>query len=137
MKILNICTCIAVLAVAVLFAVKLETSKSPPTSKDANVADSAAPKQLWTCLMDPQIVQDHPGLCPICKMPLTPLNRPAPQGELLRPVGDNAQRQILYYWDPMLGPSSIASKPGKSAMGMDLVPVYKDEVSGGAAVQID
>jgi Cu(I)/Ag(I) efflux system membrane fusion protein len=52
-------------------------AKSPPTQ-------ATKPKQLWTCLMHPQIIQDHPGLCPICKMPLTPLNSPAPRGELLR-----------------------------------------------------
>lgn len=34
------------------------------------------------------------------------------------------KRKILYWWDPMLGPSSISSKPGISAMGMKLVPVY-------------
>jgi len=37
------------------------------------------------------------------------------------------QRKIKYYWDSMLGPSSISDKPGKSAMGMDLEPVYEDE----------
>ena len=25
----------------------------------------------YTCSMDPQIVEDKPGKCPICKMPLT------------------------------------------------------------------
>ncbi len=35
-----------------------------------------------------------------------------------------AQRKILYWWDPMLGKSSISSKPGISAMGMKLIPVY-------------
>ena len=37
----------------------------------------------------------------------------------------------------MLGPSSISDHPGKSAMGMDLVPVYADQVSGGAEIAID
>ncbi|MFZ5433340.1 MAG: efflux RND transporter periplasmic adaptor subunit [Calditrichota bacterium] len=31
-------------------------------------------KQLWTCGMHPQVIQDHPGNCPICGMKLTPLN---------------------------------------------------------------
>lgn len=39
-------------------------------------------------------------------------------------------RKILYWWDPMLGPASISPKPGISAMGMTLVPVY---ASGGDA----
>jgi Cu(I)/Ag(I) efflux system membrane fusion protein/cobalt-zinc-cadmium efflux system membrane fusion protein len=49
----------------------------------------------------------------------------------------SGERKILYYWDPMLGPSSIAHAPGKSAMGMDLVPVYADERSSGPGVSID
>lgn len=42
-----------------------------------------------------------------------------------------AKRRILYYWDPMLGPSSIRSKPGVSAMGMQLVPVYASSSDSG------
>lgn len=53
------------------------------------------------------------------------------------PAAPVAQRKILYYWDPMLGPSSIAHAPGKSAMGMDLEPVYEDQQSGGPTVKID
>ncbi len=41
-----------------------------------------------------------------------------------------AKRKILYWWDPMIGPSSISPKPGISALGMKLVPVY---ASSGAA----
>ena len=29
-------------------------------------------KQLYTCGMHPQVIQDHPGNCPICGMKLTP-----------------------------------------------------------------
>src|SRR5579864_8614443 len=54
---------------------------------------------------------------------------------------DNAkapgERKILYWWDPMLGPSSIRDHPGKSAMNMDLVPVYEGQTSGGPEITID
>lgn len=30
-------------------------------------------RQLWTCGMHPQVIQDHPGDCPLCHMKLTPL----------------------------------------------------------------
>lgn len=30
-------------------------------------------KQLWTCGMHPQVIQDKPGKCPICHMDLVPL----------------------------------------------------------------
>jgi RND family efflux transporter MFP subunit len=49
----------------------------------------------------------------------------------------SSARKIAYWWDPMLGPSSISDHPGKSAMGMDLVPVFADEVSAGPSVRID
>ena len=39
----------------------------------------------------------------------------------------HGKRKILYWWDPMIGPSSISPKPGVSAMGMKLVPVYASE----------
>lgn len=32
-----------------------------------------AKKEIWTCSMDPQVKQDHPGQCPICGMDLIPL----------------------------------------------------------------
>jgi len=38
-------------------------------------------------------------------------------------------REILYWQAPM-NPSEIYDKPGKSRMGMDLVPVYADEAGG-------
>ena len=50
-----------------------------------------------------------------------------------KPTGE---RKIAYWRAPM-NPIEIYDKPGKSAMGMDLVPVYEDEVVGGVAVSID
>jgi len=34
-------------------------------------------KTLYTCGMHPQVVQDHPGNCPICGMKLTPIRKQA------------------------------------------------------------
>jgi len=87
--------------------------------------------QLWTCSMHPQVIQDRPGLCPICHMELSPLRAGAPGTE------PAATRRVKYWWDPMLGPSSISNAPGKSAMGMDLEPVYEDQRTTGADVIID
>ena len=46
-------------------------------------------------------------------------------------------REILYWWDPMM-PEYKSDKPGKSPMGMDMVPVYADEAPArdGDVVQI-
>lgn len=43
---------------------------------------------------------------------------------------DSKERKIIYWKAPM-DPTEIYEQPGKSKMGMDLVPVYEDEVSGG------
>jgi membrane fusion protein, copper/silver efflux system len=37
----------------------------------------ADPNIVYTCSMDPQVRESHPGPCPICHMPLTPVKRSA------------------------------------------------------------
>ncbi len=102
----------------------------PYSMQPAQMASTAS-KTLYHCGMHPQIIQDHPGTCPICHMQLTPMQG----GDAAE--GGKAEAKILYYWDPMLGPSSISKTPGKSAMGMDMIPVYSDEASGGPTVTVD
>ncbi|MBT8048311.1 MAG: efflux RND transporter periplasmic adaptor subunit [Xanthomonadales bacterium] len=46
-----------------------------------------------------------------------------------------AERKILYWVAPM-DPNFRRDEPGKSPMGMDLVPVYEDEGGGGDSVTI-
>jgi RND family efflux transporter MFP subunit len=108
-------------------------------SADRRAGTQASTKrQLWTCGMHPQVIQDKPGLCPICHMKLTPLEV---GGDATGPAAarGGGKRKVKYWWDPMIGPESISDKPGKSSMGMDLVPVYEgeDSPSGGTAVTID
>jgi Cu(I)/Ag(I) efflux system membrane fusion protein len=85
-------------------------------------------KQLYTCGMHPQIVEDHPGDCPICGMKLVPIKNNGDK--------NSGERKILYWRAPM-DPNEIYDAPGKSKMGMDLVPVYEDETSGAGIVSID
>lgn len=40
----------------------------------------AAEKTLYTCGMHPQVIQDHPGNCPICGMKLTPMRKTPGKG---------------------------------------------------------
>src|SRR6267378_4197293 len=40
-------------------------------------AHSEEAKKLYTCGMHPQVIQDHPGNCPICGMKLTPIRNGA------------------------------------------------------------
>ncbi len=64
-------------------------SPGPPSPSSAarGVPSSAgqAPglpaKQLYTCGMHPQIIQDHPGNCPICGMKLTPVRKQPAGGD--------------------------------------------------------
>jgi membrane fusion protein, copper/silver efflux system len=69
-----ICLLIGAPAAAVVVEVIRDFhSKRDTTTKSAS-ADST-PKQYWTCGMHPFVKWDHPGLCPICHMPLTPMHQ--------------------------------------------------------------
>ena len=51
---------------------------APAASASTSAGPAGAPappavgKQLYTCPMHPQVIQDHPGTCPICGMELVP-----------------------------------------------------------------
>ncbi|MFQ6048742.1 MAG: efflux RND transporter periplasmic adaptor subunit, partial [Phycisphaerae bacterium] len=101
-----------------------------PTTRPA-----PADQQVWyTCGMHPSVLQKQPGNCPICGMKLTPLRAGAAG---VAPSGPK-QRKILYWRAPM-DPNYISDKPGKSPMGMELVPVYAEpgEEISAAAIRID
>jgi RND family efflux transporter MFP subunit len=91
-------------------------------------------KQLWTCGMHPQVIQDHPGNCPICGMKLVPVKGSGTPQQT--PVSEEKGRKIKYWRAPM-DPNYISDHPGKSPMGMDLVPVYEDEMTEETGIRID
>jgi len=80
----------------------------------------------YVCPMHPTIVQNEPGKCTICGMDLV-------KREPEEPASSGGEKKILYWVAPM-DPNFKRDEPGKSPMGMDLVPVY-DEGSG-ASVKI-
>ena len=111
----------------------------------APAAATAEQHQLWTCSMHPQVVEDHPGQCPICGMNLVPLKGapPAPASDSASasaPAKSSGDRKILFYRNPM-DPTITSPVPRKDEMGMDYVPVYADEdqqaANQGAVVTID
>ncbi|MGB2804838.1 MAG: efflux RND transporter periplasmic adaptor subunit [Candidatus Zixiibacteriota bacterium] len=115
-----------VLGVAVGFFIG-KSSSGPGLDLESQ---ESAGVQLYSCGMHPDIISEEAGNCPICGMKLTPIKSTAsaatiPQGE----------RKIKYWRAPM-DPTYISDKPGKSPMGMDLVPVYEDEIAEGA-ISID
>jgi Cu(I)/Ag(I) efflux system membrane fusion protein len=88
--------------------------------------------QLWTCGMHPQVIQDHPGTCPICGMNLVPLKETQATAASSKP-----KEKKIKYWVAPMDPNYISDKPGKSPMGMDLVPVYEEEEPEATGIRVD
>ncbi|MBI4905725.1 MAG: efflux RND transporter periplasmic adaptor subunit [Acidobacteria bacterium] len=91
-------------------------------------------KQLWTCSMHPQVIQDKPGNCPICGMRLVPVKD---AGSPASQAGQAKGERKIKYWRAPMDPNYISDKPGKSPMGMDLIPVYEDEQSVESGIRVD
>ncbi len=117
---------VAVITAVVWFA--SHASHRPPGTA------TQSPKTLYTCGMHPQVIQDHPGNCPICHMKLTPIMRSSGPGEVSTTSGE---RRIKFYRSTM-NPGEVRQTPGKDSMGMDMVPVYEDESTAGSqTISID
>ncbi len=62
---------VVIVALALLYAGRERpASPAPATHEHGPTAPMAAEKTWYTCPMHPQVVQDHPGTCPICGMTL-------------------------------------------------------------------
>ena len=104
-----------------------------PKGKTMDSAVQGEEKQLYSCGMHPEVISDEPGDCPICGMKLTPIKSSA-QAASEEP---GKERKVLYWQAPM-DPTEIYDQPGKSKMGMDLIPVYEgDEAGGAGSILID
>lgn len=77
----------------------------------------------YQCPMHPQIIQDHPGNCPICGMHLVKVER-------VMSVDPQAQRQkkVAFYRNPM-DPKITSPVSMKDSMGMDYIAVYEEDSS--------
>jgi Cu(I)/Ag(I) efflux system membrane fusion protein len=84
----------------------------------------------YQCPMHPTIIQDHPGDCPICGMKLVKVE--SGKGPTSSSASSPGERKISFYRSPM-DPKQTSPTPRKDEMGMDYVPVYEDEVSGGGS----
>jgi len=100
--------------------------------RDQASAAGAKEEQLYTCGMHPQVIEHHPGNCPICGMKLTPVRK---QAATKAPA---AERKLKYYKSTM-NPGEVSPGPAKDSMGMDMVPVYADEAAAAesSAITID
>jgi len=88
----------------------------------------------YHCPMHPTVVSDKKGECPICGMDLVLIEPaaapvPATPPAAAAPAGPaSGGRQILFYRSPM-DPNVHSDKPAKDSMGMDFLPVYRDEAA--------
>jgi RND family efflux transporter MFP subunit len=73
-------------------------------------------KQLYTCPMHPQIIQDKPGSCPICGMNLVPVKTDEPLAV------DQKKEENKTMYRSSMNPNEISEKPGKDSMGMEMIP---------------
>lgn len=90
----------------------------------ADTGSTAPKKQMYQCPMHPQIIQDHPGDCPICGMALVAMESDAPKDK----------GKVVFYRSPM-NPSLTSQVPMKDEMGMDYVPVYEGELKGEGSLE--
>ena len=108
-----------------------------PMARTAGSEIQEEGKQLYSCGMHPEVISDKPGNCPICGMKLTPIKSTAQDTGQVQ-TGESAKDRKILYWRAPMDPTEIYDKPGKSKMGMDLIPVYEGEEAGGAgSITID
>ena len=100
---------------------------------DIHAEEDAAQHKLYSCGMHPNIIESEPGTCPICGMNLTPIKG---SGKSKTDSNDSGEKKIIYWRAPM-NPNEVYDAPGKSQMGMDLVPVYEDEGGASGVVTVD
>jgi len=89
--------------------------------------------KYWVAPMDPTYVRDEPGKSPM-GMDLVPVYEEKEEKEPAS--GDKGFKagmihpktgKKIKYWVAPMDPTYIRDEPGKSPMGMDLVPVYEEE----------
>lgn len=112
----------SLIAVGIIAAIIVGWWLATPSQQGSEVETALehAEKHLdpnYVCPMHPQIVRKEPGTCPICGMDLVLVKQDEPEAK--------KEKKILYWVAPM-DPNYRRDGPGKSPMGMDLIPVYEE-----------
>ncbi len=101
---------------------------------------SMAQAQKYTCPMHPHYIALDEGTCPICGMDLVPLGGDEVDDTEVQNTSALSGEKKILYWQAPMDPNYKMDKPGKSPMGMDLVPIYAEEPiadTGRTVVKID
>ena len=61
----------------------------------------------------------------------------AAPGAMTDAAADVPKQRKVKYWRAPMDPNFISEKPGKSPMGMDLIPVYEDEQKQETGIRVD
>jgi Cu(I)/Ag(I) efflux system membrane fusion protein/cobalt-zinc-cadmium efflux system membrane fusion protein len=105
-------------------------------------AGSGIEARLWTCGMHPEVLQEEPGICPICQMDLVPLDDPAsPEGFAGTGGHGDGNGNGHGFWTCSMHPMIEEEEPGQCPIcGMELVPSEagdQQDEGHGRAVSID
>ncbi|MEB8432792.1 efflux RND transporter periplasmic adaptor subunit [Cocleimonas sp. KMM 6892] len=84
----------------------------------------------YVCPMHPQIVKGEPGNCPICGMNLVK-KEPVADEKPAMSMNSKPKEKKIKYWVAPMDANYRRDEPGKSPMGMDLVPVYEEQGDDG------
>ncbi len=102
-------------------------SKSHPPQTHEHTGD------IYYCPMHPNYTSNKPGICPICQMKLVKRETSVQETSSLETSPQKTSSKKILYWTDHMIPGYKASGPGKSPMGMDLVPVYEESQKGSSS----
>lgn len=119
------------LAAAVFAGMRYSTDVTALFQHDTAKQANGRKVLYWYAPMDPNYHSDHPGKSPM-GMDLLPKYADEAASSGSQTAADGAQaatrseRTVLYWYAPM-DPNYHSDHPGKSPMGMDLLPKYADD----------
>jgi len=92
------------------------------------ISPALAEETKYTCPMHPHYIAEEAGSCPICGMDLVELSQE--EDTIYSDTDTGSGEKKILYWQAPMDPNYKMDKPGKSPMGMDLVPVYGTDNDG-------
>lgn len=88
-----------------------DSGQATANDKSLEMDKPAAAAVIYTCSMDPQVKSDESGQCPICRMPLTPMESRF-EGDTLRLTG-NQQLSMGLRIAPLMADDAVTRWPAQ------------------------